>query len=189
MKRLGVVGLCAAALVLFLGATANAGTYLWNFTDSPSDYWTNDGDGSMGGNNPPYAYPVTISPGSAVVTPIPYAGTYNGDDVYGSDQAAVFAVVASQNPSLSLGSIVGGGYVINNFTAGTLLSSTPDGSGGFLNGSTPDNPSYIYGSLYLSPSGDPTAANVLINLNITPTERARRNMDLHFQSQHPYRRL
>ena len=166
MKRLGYVGLFAALLVLCLGATANAGTLVWNFSN-PGDYYAVNGD-----NGPPNydSVPFSIAPGGpAVVTPLPYLGATDEDDVYGSDEAAVFARVNTQAAGLTLDKVVGGGFVINNFIAGTVLSSTPDGSGGYLNSTTNDTPSSIFGSLYLSPTGG-SGSNILINLNMTPTQ-------------------
>jgi hypothetical protein len=118
MKRFGVVGLCAAALVLCLGATASAGTLVWNFTDSESNYYLDDANWVSG----PPAY-VNVPPISA-------------DD--GGDSAAVLARINSQAPLLKLDNVVGAGFVIDNFATvvgsagnvfGSLYLSTTGGSG------------------------------------------------------------
>ena len=120
LRRLAIVGLCAAALVLALGATANAGTYVWDLS-TEADYYVS---------------------GSA--TWVLGEGVVAAEE---EDEASVLAKINTQAPGLKLGSIIGGGYEIADFST-----------------DSPGTPGVVYGSLYLSPTGG-SGSTVLILLS------------------------
>jgi hypothetical protein len=103
--------------------------------------FTNSADYYISGDTGTSYMPV-ITPGVGAYVPARPHINSDDDPPYGSDFAAVFAKINTQAPGLKVDDILGGGFTLTGM----------------------NNPTAVYGSLYLSPTGG-SGATVMINMS------------------------